>query len=76
MAGRQPREVWIMNWKQLICMWCGIAAIIFFGLIAVNSYRDRDEAAICICLVVLITGGLIYTFKDTKHKKLKDKQKQ
>jgi hypothetical protein len=65
-----------MNKKQLICMWCGIASIVFFGFMAVDSYRDRDEAAICICLVVLVTGGLIYTFKDRRDKKPKAEQKQ
>ena len=63
-----------MNKKQLVCMWLGIAGIVFFGFLAASG--DRDVAAIFICLVVLITGGLIYTFKDRKHKKPKDEQKE
>jgi len=58
----------VMNKKQLICMWCGIVAIVFFTLLFYpNLYRgDLQEWLQRIFLIALVTGGLIYTFKN-KH---------
>ena len=77
-----------MNTKQIICMWCGIGAIILGILILLDaSYIDRpgvcgDEFRVIpdqiflfvlwVFGVTLLTGGLIFTFID----KSKDKHKQ
>jgi len=65
-----------MNKKQLICMWCGIVLIVFFTLLFYpNLYRgDLQEWLQRIFLIVLVTGGLIYTFKN-KHG-VKDEQQK
>lgn len=59
-----------MNQKQLITMWCGIAAIVLAGLTVIESY-----GLVCfygffvwVFIVALVTGGLIYTFRGRKAK--------
>lgn len=84
--GGTGRKIMIMNKKQLIIMWIGIAVFIYFGLTTKTHYTYRqgrinpvvavtDYGPMTVRLVstVLVTGGLIYTFKD---KKPKDSQKQ
>ena len=58
-----------MNRKQLISMWLGIVAIVFFGFVTiVDSYRSEyGRLAVCVFVTALVTGGLIYTFKDRKR---------
>jgi len=57
-----------MNRKQLACMWCGIAAIASAGLTVVRSYGlvSFYGFSVWVFIVILITGGLIYTFKEPK----------
>ncbi len=57
-----------MNKKQIISMWCGIVAILFFGFVTiVDSYRpDYGRLAVCVFVTALVTAGLIYTFRDKK----------
>ena len=59
-----------MNQKQLITMWCGIAAIVLAGLTVIENY-----GLVCfygffvwVFIVALVTGGLIYTFRGRKAK--------
>jgi len=59
-----------MNTKQLIAMWCGIGA---FALVGVYEYwnilwRGVRTLLIPWLVVIVITGGLIITFKDKKPK--------
>jgi hypothetical protein len=72
-----------MNKKQLISMWCGIAAITLAGLYRVGHLTDTQSLEIrdynvlldfilCVFLISLVTGGLILTFKDEKGKESKD----
>ena len=63
-----------MNKKQFITMWCGIAAVVLAGLTVIEYY-----GLVCfygffvwVFIVALITGGLIYTFKDKGGRKLKN----
>jgi len=60
-----------MNKKQLICMWCGIAAIVFFTLLVLEKSSDISDLVgwmIIIFLIALVTIGLIITLKDKKQK--------
>ncbi|MHC4159573.1 MAG: hypothetical protein ACYSSO_10905 [Planctomycetota bacterium] len=61
-----------MNWKQLVCMWLGIAGIVGLGLLAqyVEHFAYWGYKGFCFraFLVALVTGGLITTFKDKKPK--------
>lgn len=61
-----------MNQKQLITMWCGIAAIVLAGLTVIENY-----GLVCfygffvwVFVVALVTGGLIYTFRGRKAKNI------
>jgi hypothetical protein len=63
-----------MNQKQLITMWCGIAAIVLAGLTVIENY-----GLVCfygfstwVFIVALATGGLIYSFKDGSGRKMKN----
>ncbi|HIJ67685.1 MAG TPA: hypothetical protein HPP87_13930 [Planctomycetes bacterium] len=58
-----------MNKKQLIVMWLGIGVIILFAFVRiVDTYRpDYAYFAVWVLLVVLVAGGLIYTFRDKKR---------
>jgi hypothetical protein len=63
-----------MNQKQLITMWCGIAAIVLAGLTVIENY-----GLVCfygfstwVFIVSLATGGLIYSFKDGGGRKMKN----
>lgn len=58
-----------MNKKQLIFMWVGIAAIVLFALLTiVDAYRpDYANFAVWVFLVVIVTSGLVYTFRDKKR---------
>jgi Ca2+-dependent lipid-binding protein len=67
----QPyKEIWIMNQKQLITMWCGIAAIVLAGLTVIENYGlvCFYGFSVWVLIVALITGGLIYTFKGNDRK--------
>ncbi len=66
-----------MNRIQLISMWCGIAVIVYVGLAIVCSFDFGNMGyfirfCLLILLVVLVTGGMIYTFRGKKDKKPKD----
>jgi hypothetical protein len=58
-----------MNRKQIICMWLGIATFVFFGVIAGSEEGAGLPGVIIfwICVIV-VTGGLIYTFRDKNDK--------
>lgn len=60
-----------MNKKQLICMWLGIAGIVWVGFwntpFASND-TDWDSFWLWTILFSLITGGLIITFRNKKGK--------
>ena len=57
-----------MNKKQTIFMWIGLIVFIFFLL----TFSDRDHLALSsksvLLSVILVTVGLIYTFRDKKDK--------
>jgi len=66
-----------MNRKQIICMWLGIAAFVLVGLYAVMSgdkylwngdYLELPNFIILWICVIVVTTGLIYTFRDKKNK--------
>lgn len=65
-----------MNKKQLITMWCGIGAFALLGVFwpPYSSLYIPSAIAMVIellvrwAVVVVITGGLIYTFADKKPK--------
>ena len=59
-----------MNQRQLITMWCGIAAIALAGLTAIESYGlvCPYGFTVWVFIVVLVTSALIYTFKGQKAK--------
>jgi hypothetical protein len=77
-----------MNKKQLISMWCGIAAIVLVGLSQVGHLTDlagggrRGDPVVAYggfldfvvyaFLISLVTAGLILTFKDKNPKKPQD----
>ncbi len=63
-----------MNQKQLITMWCGIAAIVLAGLSVIENY-----GLVCfygfftwVFIVALVTAGLIYSLKDRPGRKMKN----
>ena len=68
-----------MNKKQLVSMWVGIVAIVWAGSQEAEVFYvgghdvDWGNFLLWAILIALVTGGLIYTFKD---KKPKDEQKQ
>jgi hypothetical protein len=83
----QNREILTMNKKQKICLWVGIIAFAFVGLISqigniytVNTTSDTivyiSKLLIRWIVIAVVTIGLIYTFGDKKDKKSKDDQKQ
>ena len=68
-----------MNKKQLISLWVGVVAVAFCVSIAILAYHDSvhgrrsfiacsDFWALFGLLVVIVTGGLITTFKDGKNR--------
>ena len=61
-----------MNRKQLISMWCGIAAICGLGYLGLFvehfTYMGYKGFFFRAFFVALVTGGLIVTFKDKKNK--------
>ena len=71
----------VMNRKQMICLWIGIAVMVLMGLFPPYRWGDDsflfDMEADAIefaklfiqwFIVALVTGGLIYTFKNKKPK--------
>jgi expansin (peptidoglycan-binding protein) len=55
-------------------MWCGITAIVLAGLTVIENY-----GLVCfygffvwVFIVALVTGGLIYSFKDGSGRKMKN----
>ena len=73
-----------MNKRQKICLWVGIIAFAFVGLISqksniytTNTIPDTvvyiSRLLVRWVIIGVITGGLIYTFKD---KKPQDEQKR
>ncbi|MHC4455802.1 MAG: hypothetical protein ACYS0I_01740 [Planctomycetota bacterium] len=61
-----------MNRKQYFCLLCGIAAVILGALNAIFDFY-HPGFDIYLVIVVLLTAGCIYTFKDNKPK---DEQKE
>ncbi len=61
-----------MNQKQLIAMWCGIAAIVLAGLTVIENYGLVCSYGflVWVFIVALATGGLIYTFRGRKAKNI------
>ena len=59
-----------MNQKQLITMWCGVAAIVLAGLTVLQNYGlvCSYGFSVWVFIVALVTGGLIYTFRGRKVK--------
>jgi len=59
-----------MNQKQLVTMWCGIAAVVLAGFTAIENYGlvCPYGFSVWVFIVTLVTGGLIYTFKGQKAK--------
>jgi hypothetical protein len=62
-----------MNKKQKICMWLGIIAVclsnlvfLFFSIGEIIVFPDICRWLIWVFGIVLITGGLIVTFKEKK----------
>jgi hypothetical protein len=51
-------------------MWCGIAAIVLAGLTVIENYGLVCSYGflVWVFIVVLVTGGLIYTFRGRKAK--------
>jgi hypothetical protein len=85
LADKKPKQQrrQSMNKKQLIAMWCGIAAVVLFvakdniyfcdgELYFFDKCGDADLWT-ALLSVALVTGGLIVTFAD---KKSKGEQKQ
>jgi hypothetical protein len=63
-----------MNNKQLITMWCGIAAIVLAGLTVIEYYGlvCFYGFSVWVFIVALMTSGLIYTLRDKAGRKLKN----
>jgi hypothetical protein len=63
-----------MNQKQFITMWCGIVAIVLAGLTVIESYGLVCSYGffVWVFIVALVTGGLIYSFKSTGSRKVKN----
>jgi nitrate reductase NapE component len=63
-----------MNQKQFITMWCGIAAIVLAGLTVIENYGLVCSYGflVWVFIVALVTGGLIYSFKDGSGRKMKN----
>ena len=61
-----------MNQKQLITMWCGIAAIVLAGLTVIENYGLVCSYGflVWVFIVALVTGGLIYTLRGQKAKNI------
>jgi hypothetical protein len=59
-----------MNRKQLIFTWCGITAIVLAGLTVIKSYGlvCVYGFSVWVFLIALVTGGLVYTFKEEAPK--------
>jgi hypothetical protein len=68
-----------MNWKQIVCMWLGIGLIVLIAFASYMNFHVYSEIGIgpvvaeCyrfglwVFIVALVTGGLIYTFRDRKR---------
>src|SRR4030042_144290 len=63
-----------MNQKQLITMWCGIAAIVLAGLTVIENYGlvCFYGFSVWVFIVALATAGLIYSFEDGSGRKMKN----
>jgi hypothetical protein len=71
---KKIKEIWIMNQKQIITMWCGIAAIVFAGLTVIENYGlvCFYGFSVWVFIVALVTGGMIYTLKNKGGRKGKN----
>ena len=64
-----------MNWKQLIVLFCGMAAILLFDFIKLQHGANFYFGLL---FLALLTGGGIYTIRDkktTRQKMNKDYEK-
>ncbi len=72
-----------MNKKQLVCMWLGIIFIACpMGLMGLAGGAGHASSKVILSLVLwslavlLVTAGLIYTFKDKPKDNEKEKDKK
>ncbi|MCX5634347.1 MAG: hypothetical protein NTW55_00700 [Planctomycetota bacterium] len=73
-----------MNRKQIISMRCGIAFVVFFGLVAIHDLKYcygytcvvLMGFGLDVFLVALVTFGLIYSFRDKILVKPPEKKEQ
>ena len=59
-----------MNQKQFFTMWCGITAIVLAGFAVIENYGlvCSYGFVVWVFMVTLVTGGLLYTFKENPQK--------
>ncbi len=62
-----------MNKKQKLSLLCGVAAIILGGLNALFDFY-HPGFDIYLVIVVALTAGCFYTFRDKESKTAKDKK--
>ncbi len=61
------KEICVMNRKQLAIMWIGIAAIIFWDLLAMHVDEALTYPAV-LTIIVAVTIGLVVSLADEKPK--------
>lgn len=74
----------IMNVRQLIIMWVGIAVFVYFAFttqavfVMTPYYQDVRYGPLIarLATTAAVTIGLLFTFADKKDEKSKDDQKQ
>ncbi|MHC4488582.1 MAG: hypothetical protein ACYSW7_05310 [Planctomycetota bacterium] len=53
-----------MNKKQIVVMWFGIAAFVYFVFFVYYDYAGTSHLILQLLSIVLVTLALIYTLKD------------
>jgi hypothetical protein len=55
-------------------MWCGIVAIVLAGFTVIETYGLACFYGffVWVLMVALVTGGLVYSFKDGSSRKIKN----
>ncbi len=64
-----------MNWKQKIALWVGILIFLFFGLFCAFEDLELEPLLVLWAMVIVLTGGLIVTFKGKPSKHHTEKTK-